>query len=230
MLMLSAFIREAFPQEYAKDVFPGTAGNIEITFIAHATLMIQYDGKTYHIDPVTMFGTDYSKMPKADFILITHSHGDHMDAKAIDAVKKDNTVILASADVVKNLGTGISMANGDVKEYADFTIKAVPAYNLASSYQPKGVGNGYVLNMGDKNIYIAGDTENIPEMAELKNIDVAFLPMNRPYTMTPEMLADAAVKFRPGILYPYHYSDTNTDEIVKLLAGGKDIEVRIRKF
>lgn len=230
MLMFSALLKGTSAQDYAKDVFQTDAGNIEITFIAHGTLMIQFNGKTFHIDPVTMFGTDYSQMPKADVILITHAHGDHMDAKAVGDISTENTLLISNADVVKALGKGTVMANGDAKSFQDFTIKAVPAYNLASSYHPKGIGNGYVLTMGGKNIYIAGDTENIPEMAGLESIAVAFLPMNRPYTMTPEMAADAALKFRPKVLYPYHYGETNTADLVRLLEGEKDIEVRIRKF
>jgi len=228
--MLTIIVKGAFSQEYGMDVFPAVNGNIEITFIAHGTLMIIYNGMVYHVDPVTMFGTDYSKMPKADFILITHSHGDHLDAKAVDMLKKENTLILTTSEVVKSLGFGEAMANGDERKIDDGSVKAVPAYNLAAAYHPKGAGNGYVLSIGGMNIYIAGDTENIPEMSELKQIDIAFLPMNRPYTMTPDMVVDAALKFRPRILYPYHFDETGTEELVKLLAREKDIEVRIREF
>ena len=128
------------------------------------------------------------------------------------------------------------MKNGDVQTVLGITVEAVPAYNLVhkrpdgGAFHPKGEGNGYVLAIGDKRIYIAGDTENIPEMKALEKIDIAFLPMNLPYTMTPDMVADAAKAFRPKVLYPYHYGETEPATIVALLKQYKDIEVRIRKM
>ena len=128
------------------------------------------------------------------------------------------------------------MANGDVKTVQGFRIEAVPAYNIVheqsagNPFHPKGRGNGYVITFSDKRVYIAGDTENTPEMKRLRDIDVAFLPMNLPYTMTPEMVADAAKAFKPKILYPYHYGQTDPNKLVDLLKNSKDIEVRIRKM
>jgi len=128
------------------------------------------------------------------------------------------------------------MANGDTRTVLGLPIQAVPAYNIAhkrpdgNPFHPKGSGNGYIVTFGDKRVYIAGDTENTPEMKALKAIDVAFLPMNLPYTMTPEMVADAARAFRPKILYPYHYGETDTSQLVTLLQGEKGIEVRIRRM
>jgi L-ascorbate metabolism protein UlaG (beta-lactamase superfamily) len=128
------------------------------------------------------------------------------------------------------------MKNGDVKTVGGLKIEAVPAYNIVhmrdqgQPFHPKGVGNGYVITFGDKRVYVAGDTENIPEMKNIKNIDVAFLPMNLPYTMTPEMAADAAKMIRPKILYPYHYGETDTSKLVALLKDTKEIEVRIRNM
>ena len=129
----------------------------------------------------------------------------------------------------------MAMKAGDRQEINNIIIEAVPAYNIVNErapgqpFHPKGAGIGYILTIGGKRFYIAGDTENTPEMKALKNIDVAFLPMNLPYTMTPEMVADAARAFKPKILYPYHFGDTNTDELVKLLKI-QDIEVRIRNL
>ena len=126
------------------------------------------------------------------------------------------------------------MKNGDVKTVQGFKIEAVPAYNLVHMrskgvpYHPKGVGNGYVITLGDKRIYVAGDTENIPELKDLSAIDVAFLPMNLPYTMTPEMVTEAALSFQPKILYPYHFGDTEPSKLVELLKGHSEIEVRLR--
>jgi L-ascorbate metabolism protein UlaG (beta-lactamase superfamily) len=128
------------------------------------------------------------------------------------------------------------MCNGDVQTVAGLRVEAVPAYNLVNMrkdgqpFHPKDAGNGYIIAFGDTRLYIAGDTENIPEMKALKNIDIAFLPMNLPYTMTPEMVGDAAKAFRPRILYPYHFGKTDTGKLVELLKDEKDIEVRVRKL
>lgn len=230
MLLMSFMNPGIFSQDYQKDLIQTNGGNLEITFIAHGTLMMQYNDIVIHIDPVTMFGTDYAKMPKADLILITHSHGDHMDPDAITQIRTDQTTIIVTSECAKSLGYGDVMANGDHKTVSGIEIDAVPAYNLTAAFHPKGVGNGYVLQFDDVKVYVAGDTENIPEMSNLEGIDVAIMPMNRPYTMTPEMVAEAARGFRPKILYPYHYGNTNTDELVKLLQNEEDIEVRIRKM
>ncbi|MBN2419642.1 MAG: MBL fold metallo-hydrolase [Deltaproteobacteria bacterium] len=214
---------------FQMDTIKTSGGNLEITFIGHGTLMFSYGGKVIHVDPWTRF-TDYMNMPKADLILLTHEHMDHLDKKAIDTLKKDGTQIILTETCLKQIGEGDVMKNGDVKTVSGFKIEAVPAYNLApdTPFHPKGKGNGYIITFGDKKVYVAGDTENIPEMKTLKGIDIAFLPMNRPYTMTPEMAADAAKAFRPSILYPYHFGETDTSILVGLLKDEKDIEVRIR--
>ena len=230
MLLLGIMIPNVFSQDYEKDVIPTNSGAIEITFIKHATLMIRYNNTVIHIDPVSMFGTDYSKMPKADIILLTHEHPDHLDAKTIEQIRTGNTVILQNGGCYNSLGFGEVMKNGDHKTVLGIDIDAVPAYNLTAPNHPKGVGNGYVLQLGNKKVYIAGDTENIPEMSDLKNINIAFLPMNKPFTMSPEQVAEAAKRIRPEILYPYHYSQTNTDDLLKLLQNEKGIDVRIRKM
>lgn len=230
MMFFSLFGAGLHAQDYQKDVFDTGNGNLEITFVAHGTLMMQYNNLVIHVDPVTMFGTDYSKMPKADVILITHAHGDHMDPKAIEQIRKEDTKIIVTSECAKSLGFGDVMSNGDQSTFAGIGIDAVPAYNLTSNLHPKGSGNGYVLQLGSLKVYVAGDTENIPEMNDLKNIDVAFLPMNLPYTMSPEMVAAAARLLRPAILYPYHFGETSTSELVDLLRNDQDIEVRIRNF
>jgi L-ascorbate metabolism protein UlaG (beta-lactamase superfamily) len=227
--LLSVFFPVIYSQAYEKDIIQTNKGNLEITFIAHGTLMMKYNNLVIHVDPVGMFGTDYSKMPKADLILITHSHPDHMDAKTISLIRKENTTVILTDECVKSLGFGEVMANGDHKTVMGIDIDAVPAYNLSAAFHPKGIGNGYLLIFGDKKVYIAGDTENIPEMSNLKDISVAFLPMNQP-TMNPEQVAEAAKRFRPEILYPYHYGETDTNILVNLLKGESGIEVRIRKM
>jgi len=217
--------------DFQVDTIKTSEGNLEITLIGHGTLMFSFGGKVIHVDPWTRF-TDYKNMPKADIILVTHEHGDHLDKKAIDALKKNGTEIVLTETCSQQIGEGSIVKNGDVKTISGFKIEAVPAYNIApdTPFHPKGKGNGYIITFGDKKVYAAGDTENTPEMKALKDIDIAFLPMNRPYTMTPEMAADAAKAFRPKILYPYHYGQTDTSKLVDLLKDEKDIEVRIRKM
>ncbi|NLD38758.1 MAG: MBL fold metallo-hydrolase [Desulfatiglans sp.] len=220
---------------FEMDTIKTSQGNLEITFIGHGTLMFSFDGRIIHVDPWTEF-TDYEDMPKADIILVTHDHYDHLDKKAIAALKKDGTQIILNEAGNKQLGEGTIMKNGDVKILSGLKIEAVPAYNIVhkrdanNPFHPKGVGNGYVITFGDKRVYVAGDTENTPEMKAIKGIDIAFLPMNLPYTMTPEMVADAAKVLKPAILYPYHYGETDTSKLIDLLKDEKGIEVRIRKM
>jgi len=218
-----------------RDVIQTSKGDLTITFIGHGSLMFQYRSKTVQVDP---FGklADYSSFPKADLILITHDHFDHLDADAIRAVSTDSTEVVLNGAAGDKLGRGLVLANGDSKKIMGFSIEAVPAYNLVHMrsegvpFHPKGNGNGYIITFGDKRVYIAGDTENVPEMKALKDIDIAFLPMNLPYTMTPEMVADAAKAFRPGILYPYHFGETDTSKIAELMKDSRHIEVRIRNM
>ena len=233
---LNIFCFMGFSQEqFEEDIFSDGDSDLKLTFIGHGTLMFSYNNKVIHIDPVSGYA-DYEKMPKADLILITHEHGDHLDKKAISSVSKDNTKIILTEICAETIENGIVMKNGDLKTILDIKIEAVPAYNIVnkrndgSPFHPKARGNGYILTIGDKRVYVAGDTENTPEMKNLKNIDIAFLPMNLPYTMNPEMVADAAKAFRPKILYPYHFGKTDTDELIELLKAEEEIEVRIRKL
>jgi len=221
---------------FQTDKIKASKGDIEITFIGHGSLMFTYDGKIIQVDPFSQL-SDYSLFPKADLILVTHGHFDHLDSSAIQKSKKENAKLIITEKCKEVLGSSANisiMKNGDTKEIEGIKIKAVPAYNIVNRnkngavFHPKGEGNGYVLSIGGKNIYIAGDTENIPEMKQLKNIDVAFLPMNLPYTMTPEMVADAAKMFKPKILYPYHFGETKTETLVDLLKNLKGIELRVR--
>ncbi len=220
---------------FEQDIIQTSNGALKITFIGHGTLMFDFDGKTIHIDPVSR-EADYTNMPKADLILITHEHGDHLDTRVIKTLQKEGTKLVLTRACADRVAGGIVMQNGDVKTIQGLRIEAVPAYNIVhmrsgrTPFHPKGQGNGYVITLGDKRVYVAGDTENTPEMKRLKNIDIAFLPMNLPYTMTPEMVADAAKAFKPKILYPYHYGQTDPQRLVNLLKHSKDIEVRIRKM
>lgn len=220
---------------YEQDLIKTSEGDIVITLLGHGTLMMEFGGMVIHIDPYSQVA-DYSKLPKADLILLTHHHGDHLDKKALSNIQGKNTHLILTSICAESLGSGMVMKNGDKTSFKGIDIEAVPAYNIAhkrDSGQPfhiKGEGNGYVLKFGDKKIYIAGDTENIPEMKNLKDIYCAFLPMNLPYTMTPEMTADAARTLKPAVLYPYHFGETDTSELLRLLEKDRSIEVRIRKM
>jgi L-ascorbate metabolism protein UlaG (beta-lactamase superfamily) len=197
--------------------------------------MFTFGGKIVHIDPVSQ-EADYNKLPKADLVLLTHHHGDHLDVKALEILRTKKTVLVMTEICAQQVKGGMVMKNGDVKTVGGLKIEAVPAYNIVhmrsegKPFHPKGEGNGYVITFGEKRVYVAGDTENIPEMKKLEKIDIAFLPMNLPYTMTPEMVADAAKAFKPKLLYPYHYGETDTSKILELLKDTREIEVRIRKM
>jgi L-ascorbate metabolism protein UlaG (beta-lactamase superfamily) len=233
--LLMVFIANVVAQEnFEMDIIKTSAGDLKITFIGHGSLMFTFGGKIIHVDPFSRMA-DYTKLPKADIILICHEHIDHLDPKALNAVRTEKTLVVLTQTCAKQVEGGIVMNNGDTKIIEGLKIEAVPAYNIihkrdGQPFHPKGIGNGYVINFGDKRVYIAGDTENIPEMKELKGIDIAFLPMNLPPTMTPEMVADAAKVLKPKILYPYHYGETDTSKLLDLLKDTKEIEVRIRKM
>lgn len=222
-------------QPFEKDLIPTAAGRLEISFIGHGSLLFTFAGRTIYIDPYGKL-TDYRLLPKADLILLTHEHRDHLDPQAIAAISTPQTEIVANSTCAKQLGLKHFLKNGDSIDRLGIRIEAIPAYNLQHKrdngvpFHPRGVGNGYILTIADTRVYVAGDTENIPEMKELQQIDIAFLPMNLPYTMTPAMVADAAQAFRPKILYPYHFGDTDTERLVELLQNSKDIEVRIRNM
>lgn len=216
------------------DVISTTAGEVEMSFIGHGSLMFKINDFVIHIDPVKSSG-NYAGRPKGDLILVTHEHYDHLDPDLISNLRKPETIMFSNSNAAREVTWSQVMNPGDKKVVRNIIIEAVPAYNIVHKrsngqpFHPKGIGIGYILTFGDKRFYIAGDTENTPEMKTLTGIDVAFLPMNLPYTMTPEMVADAAKALRPAILYPYHYGNTDTDEIKRLLKD-TGIEVRIRKL
>jgi len=234
-LMMILVVPIAAKGNFEEDTFKTSAGDLKITFIGHGSLMFTFGGKIIHVDPFSQLA-DYASLPKADIILITHEHMDHLDTKAFGAVRTEKSMVVLTETCAKQVKGGIVMKNGDIKTIGGLKIEAAPAYNIVHKrpdeqpFHPKGIGNGYVITFGDKRVYVAGDTENIPEMKELKNIDIAFLPMNLPYTMTPEMVAEAAKVFKPKILYPYHFGETDSSKLVNLLKDNKEIEIRIRKM
>ncbi len=222
---------------YEVDRFTTQSGKtVSIHALVHASMRIEFDGTEIEIDPVAKMGEktiDYASMPKADYIFVTHEHFDHLDTAAIKLLTGDHTQLITNQRCTEMLGYGTVMANGDILQLADnFTVEAVPAYNTTEGHQnfhPKGRDNGFILTLDGLRIYIAADTEDIPEMADIKDIDIAFLPCNQPYTMTVEQLVSAARVVKPKVLFPYHYSQTNVSGIPSQLAAD-GIEVRIRHY
>jgi len=214
-------------------IFPTSAGQVKITPLNHASTIIQAGGKTIYLDPAKP--AKFSGMPKADLILITDIHGDHMDPDSINEITKPDTEIFAPPTVVQTVTTAKPIANGESKSWQNWTIEAIPAYNLKRGPEPgklfhdKGRGNGYVLTFGDKRFYFSGDTEGVPEMLALKNIDVAFVCMNLPYTMPPEEAADAVIAFHPKIVIPYHYRGSDISVFRKKVEAA-GIQMRVMNY
>lgn len=210
--------------------FPTFAGPVKITPLYHASTLIEAGGKTIYIDPAKP--AKLAGLPKADLILISHIHGDHMDPESIKEISKPGTEIFAPASVVATVTSAKAMANGEMKSWEGWTFEAVPAYNLKRGpapgqlFHPKGRDNGYVLSYGGKRFYFSADTEGTPEMRELKNIDVAFVCMNLPYTMPPDEAADTVKAFHPKIVIPYHYKGSDLN-VFKAGLAGTGIEVRL---
>lgn len=230
LIALTAVIASA---EIERDTIPTSAGELEIAFIGHGTLMFTWSGTVIHVDPWTRLA-DYAALPKADLLLITHAHRDHLDPAALALVRTPATAVIAAPACQGQAEGAVILANGDSHTAAGVEITAVPAYNLVhlrengQPYHPKGESNGYVLTFGDVKVLVAGDTENVPELKALTGIHVAFLPMNLPFTMTPEMVADLARALKPRILYPYHYGNTDPQRLVELLKDAPEIDVRVR--
>jgi L-ascorbate metabolism protein UlaG (beta-lactamase superfamily) len=235
LLMLLCTLFAIVPLARAADtqVIPTSAGPVKITPLYHASTLIEAGGKTIYLDPAKP--AKLSGLPKADLILITDIHGDHMDPASIKEVSKAETEILAPPAVVQTVTAAKPLGNGETKNWQGWTIDAVPAYNLKRGPAPgklfhdKGRGNGYVLTYGGKRLYFSGDTEGVPEMRALKNIDVAFVCMNLPYTMPPDEAADAVKTFHPKIVIPYHYRGSDLSVFTKGLEG-TGIEVRLLEW
>ena len=214
------------------EVFKAKGGSVQISCINHGSIAVSYKDYLIQIDPVKSYGgkeLDYESFPKADLILITHEHGDHYNKETIELLSKDDTRIITNGKVHDMLGYGESMSNGQSTEAGKgIKIDATPAYNTTegrTQFHPKGNGNGYVLFFDGLRVYIAGDTENIPEMAELQDIDVAFLPVNQPYTMTVDQCVAAARTIAPKVLIPYHFSQTDLSSLPSRLP---EIKVLLR--
>ena len=224
-------------QSYPTETFKTQSGkDVVITLIKHASLAVTYDNYNIYVDPVLKFGdltVDYTTLPKADVILITHEHGDHYSPDAIGQLETAQTQILLNGKSQQQFGRGETIANFENRQLGHgIQLESVPAYNITPDhlqFHPKGNGNGYVLTIDGLRIYVAGDTEDIPELADIKNIDVAFLPVNQPYTMTVDQAVHAAQVIQPKVFIPYHYSQTPIEQVKQQLdAAGSGIDVRIR--
>jgi len=234
MLLFGAWTAEA--QEVVKrDVIKTSAGDLELFFIGHASLMLTFHGKVIHFDPYGKMA-NYATLPRADIIFITHDHNDHFDLEALQSIQKKDTVVILPPICSEKIPEGWVVTNGERLDVEGIDVQVMPAFNMVNKrpdgqlFHPKGIGNGYVLTFGDKRVYVAGDTENIAEMKALRGIDCAFLPMSMPSTMSPEMVADAAKAFRPKILYPYHYKETDPSRLTELMKDTPGVEVRIRQL
>jgi L-ascorbate metabolism protein UlaG (beta-lactamase superfamily) len=212
-------------------------GSITVHPINHATFALQWNGKTIYVDPVGGAAA-FRGLPAPDLILITDIHGDHLHKETLSAVAKPQTKFVASPAVAEQLPNEFRenlevLANGKSAEVQGIPVEAIAAYNLTperEKFHPKGRGNGYLLTLGGKRVYISGDTEGTPEMKALKDIDVAFVCMNLPYTMDVQQAAAAVRAFKPKIVYPYHYRGSDLEKFKTLLAAEPGVEVRLRDW
>jgi L-ascorbate metabolism protein UlaG (beta-lactamase superfamily) len=224
LILLACSVRA---QKDFTDTLSTSQGDLIIHVLGHASVLFEHNGMAVYIDPYTKV-QDFTAMVKADLILITHVHDDHFDTLAIEKIIQPDTRMIypqACADVHPYTGMDTIMANGDSVCISDLSIQAVPAYNITRTRHPKGIGNGYVIQFGNRRVYLSGDTEKIPEMENLTNIDLAFLPLSQPYNMTPEMMAETVVLIGPDILVPYHCDDADLTPLLDLLKDIPGLEV-----
>ncbi|MFC1692397.1 MBL fold metallo-hydrolase [Candidatus Latescibacterota bacterium] len=231
IITVSVAIGSVFAEDvFEEDIILTSAGDLKITFIGHSTLMFTFVDMVIHIDPWSRLA-DYTKLPKADLVIITHDHPDHLDLNALEIICTKQTELVYTETCAVKYEGGTVMKNGDTVTFRGLNIEAVPAYNFKRenrrTVHPKGEGNGYIITFGDKRVYVASETENIPELKLIKGIDVAFLAMDSRFNMTPENAVEAAKVFMPKILYPYHFGKSDMSVIESLLKD-TGIEVRIR--
>ncbi|MCW3085819.1 MAG: Metallo-hydrolase/oxidoreductase [Bacteroidetes bacterium] len=242
LLFLCSLLSTAFAEHPAADQLQTTKGNLTIQPVFHAAIVFTWDNKTVYVDP---YGgaKAFAGLAAPDLILITDIHPDHMDLETLKAIETSKATFIVPKAVADQMPANLKskcviIGNGEKTTQKGIFISAIPMYNLpeaADAMHTKGRGNGYIINFGEKIIYISGDTEDIPEMRSLKKIDVAFVCMNLPYTMDVKQAASAVLEFKPAIVYAYHYrgkdgmSDTN--EFKKLVNAGNDkIDVRLRNW
>jgi L-ascorbate metabolism protein UlaG (beta-lactamase superfamily) len=233
-LLLAVRPAHAAPAAATGDVETTKGGPLTVRPLTHGSVLFQWRGRAIYVDPAGNY--NWASLPKADLILITHEHPDHCSPETVAKIRKTDTHIVANANCARNLPGAIAMKNGDRRRLLDVGILAVPAYNMKRKapdgqfYHPKGRDNGYILTFANKRVYMAGDTEAIPEMAKQGRIDIAFLPINLPYTMPPDEAAKAARMLHPHVLYPYHQGSSDPNQVKRLLANLKGTEVRVRSL
>ena len=222
------------------DVMPTSRGELRLMPIYHGSVILEFAGKVIHIDPWSQ--GDYTGLPLADLIMVTHTHRDHLDMTMIDRLKKPGTIIVGTPAAIQTAncapayGQVETVTDSEIKTVMGIEIEGVPMYNLVQGSRPgmpyhhKGVGSGYVLHFGDTSVYVTGDTECVPEIKALKDIDVAFVPMNPPRTMSTTEAAACVNAFRPRIVYAYHYRGSNTQDFAAALKDTPGVEVRLRKL
>ena len=233
LLMSLHFALSVGAQNYETDVIRlRDDSQLKITFIGHGSLVFTYNDKVIYIDPAATTA-DFANMPQGALLVYTHHHGDHFDIPTAQKLSSEETICVGSKDVISALQRGEVMNNGDTRTYlGDITIEAVAAYNTTeghTKFHPKGRDNGYIFVIGGSRIYVAGDSEPIEEMSQLGEIDIAFLPVNQPYTMTIEQALEAVKTIKPKIFYPYHFSETPVEQLKDKLSGS-GVEVRIRSM
>jgi Predicted Zn-dependent hydrolases of the beta-lactamase fold len=232
-LAMPASLRLALAQDRSSDRYPTDGGEIVVYPIAHASIVLEVPGMVIYVDPVGEADA-YEGLPPPDLVLITHEHGDHFSPDTLDVTVSAQSQFITNPSVYEKLSEdyrarATAMKNGDTTEVGDVQIEAIPAYNMTEDrlqYHPKGRDNGYVLTIDGRRVYIAGDTEDTPEMRALRNIDVAFIPMNLPYTMDIDQAASAVIEFKPANVYPYHYRGSDVEAFAaKVREGAPEVNV-----
>ncbi len=241
LLTLSLQFPALAQEAKTEDTIGTDKGDLVVHPIHHAAMVLGWNGKIILVDPAPKPGSpegsdvtaEYAGMAAPNIILVTHEHPDHFNVDILKLVAREGVQIVAPQDVADKMPDELKakttvLANGGTADIDGIAIAAVPAYNVTPDrlkFHPQGRDNGYVLTLGDKHVYIAGDTEDTPEMRAMTGIDVAFLPMNLPYTMDIEHAADAVKAFKPGIVYPYHYGESDVNQFKALVGGASDVRL-----
>lgn len=238
-ILAATELRAQNPVNQQVDVLHTSAGDLRIRPLYHGSVMLEFGGKEIYVDPWSI--GDFTGLPPADMIVITHTHADHLDRSMEDKLHKPNTQIVGPPAVIDTLncsplcGEANSVSDSEKKTVMGILIEGVPMYNIVQGSKPgepyhhRGIGSGFILNFGDTRVYFSGDTECTAEMKALKNISVAFLSMKPPRTESPVEAAACAKEFKPKIAYPYHYRGSKPEDFANALKGTR-IEVRIRKL
>ena len=239
-LFASSVVLHADTSNRQADVIKTSQGELKLTPLYHGSVMLEFGGKVIHVDPWSR--GDFTDIPQADLIVVTHTHQDHLDLAMVNKLKKAGTIVVGPPAVIDTLncftacGQAETVSDSEKKSVMGIVIEGVPMYNLVQGsapgmpYHHKGIGSGYILNFGETRVYFSGDTECTSEMKTLKNITVAFLAMNPPRTESTIEAAGCAKEFKPKIVYPYHYRGSKPEEFADALKDTPGVEVRIRKL